>query len=101
MSESEQESPYVEDLTTADGAVRAAQRLLRASLSDTNLCLELSRLGWDVVPKARFEFPCNVCGKPLKVPGALYFGPPYGNGEVRKRHICVECSPVVEALLRR
>lgn len=30
----ESPSPYVEDLTTPDGAVMAAQRALRASLAD-------------------------------------------------------------------
>jgi hypothetical protein len=30
--------------------------------------------------------------------GALYFSPPDKDGKVSKKHICVKCTPVFEAL---
>lgn len=51
MNDHEQEQPYVENLSDADGAIIAAQRRLRAATGDTNLRIELEQLGWTVVPK--------------------------------------------------
>jgi hypothetical protein len=62
MSEHEQEQPYVENLSTADGAIIAAQRRLRAATGDTNLRIELEQLGWAVVPKENFSLDLSVLG---------------------------------------
>jgi hypothetical protein len=55
----EQEGPYHQDLSTADGAVIAAQRALRAAEGDTNLRIELEGLGWTIVPKISVVLDLN------------------------------------------
>jgi hypothetical protein len=43
---------------------------------------------------------CDCCKKPMTEFGALYFGPPAPDGYVRKRHICVKCARLVDALFK-
>ena len=42
----------------------------------------------------KFQIICFFCGEELKEAGALLFSPPVHNS-CEKRHICVECWPVV------
>lgn len=44
---------------------------------------------------------CDCCGDPLAEPGALYFGPADKDGKAPKKHICVKCQPLFEALFAR
>lgn len=44
---------------------------------------------------------CDCCGEKMVEFGALYFGPPDENGKADKKHICVGCKPLFEALFKK
>ena len=43
---------------------------------------------------------CDFCKKELRQPGAILFGPPKKNGEVRKFHLCQKCYKQLVKLMR-
>jgi hypothetical protein len=46
------------------------------------------------------ELKCDMCGRELRLPGALIFSPPTSEvWIVEKYHICAECWPAVSAML--
>lgn len=42
-----------------------------------------------------------MCDQELDEPGALVFSPPTKTGRVRKRHLCVGCSELLEKYFKR
>ena len=43
------------------------------------------------------DVACDICGKTLDEPGAIYLSPPK-DGLARKRHVCVKCHKTFEAV---
>lgn len=44
---------------------------------------------------------CFMCDTELDEPGAILFSPPTKTGLVRKRHLCIECSKLMDKYFKR